>query len=88
MLNSGAIMTSAISLSLLHPEMRLAEKFDYLLEYVKVILLRLNFYLNRSFVGFTRNPCCYVFRDKKVHLGHLENRWRRVRGFQQFSLFV
>jgi hypothetical protein len=27
---------SAVGLNLLHPEMRLAEKFDYLLEYFRV----------------------------------------------------
>jgi hypothetical protein len=27
---------SAVALNLMHPEMRLAEKFDYLLEYFKV----------------------------------------------------
>ena len=36
LLNSGAIMMSAVALNLMHPEMRLAEKFDYLLEYFKV----------------------------------------------------
>jgi glutaminase len=36
LLNAGAIMMSAVALNLLHPEMRLAEKFDYLLEYFRV----------------------------------------------------
>ncbi len=36
MLNSGAIMISACSLALLKPEMRLAEKFDYMQNYLKV----------------------------------------------------
>ena len=35
MLNSGAIMISALSLSLLKPEMRHAEKFDYMQRYLQ-----------------------------------------------------
>ena len=35
MLNSGAIMVSALSLSLLKPEMRHAEKFDYMQRYLE-----------------------------------------------------
>ena len=37
MLNSGAIMISAVAYSLLKPEMRLAEKFDYMQNYIKRI---------------------------------------------------
>lgn len=37
MLNSGAIMISSLSLSLLHPAMRLAEKFDYMQNYLRRI---------------------------------------------------
>ena len=36
MLNSGAIMISAVANSLLHPEMKLAEKFDYMQNYLRV----------------------------------------------------
>ncbi len=35
MLNSGAIMISAVSLGCLHPEMRHAEKFDYMQSYLE-----------------------------------------------------
>eukprot|EP00095_Tigriopus_kingsejongensis_P005251 maker-scaffold353_size198981-snap-gene-0.36 protein:Tk05251 transcript:maker-scaffold353_size198981-snap-gene-0.36-mRNA-1 annotation:"glutaminase liver mitochondrial" len=37
MLNSGALMISSLSLFQLHPEMRLAEKFDYMQNYLKRI---------------------------------------------------
>lgn len=37
MLNSGAIMTIALALELLEPKMKIAEKFDYLLNYIKRI---------------------------------------------------
>ncbi|XP_040578075.1 glutaminase liver isoform, mitochondrial isoform X3 [Lepeophtheirus salmonis] len=35
LLNSGAIMSSAILLNLIHPEMKMSEKFDYVLEYLR-----------------------------------------------------
>ncbi|TRY63704.1 hypothetical protein TCAL_03613, partial [Tigriopus californicus] len=37
MLNSGAIMISSLCLSLLHPAMKLAEKFDYMQNYLRRI---------------------------------------------------
>ena len=37
MLNSGAIMSSALAFHLVHPEMRLAEKFDYMKSYFQRI---------------------------------------------------
>ena len=36
MLNSGAIMISAVALGLIEPHMRLAEKFDFMQNYLKV----------------------------------------------------
>jgi len=35
MLNSGAIMSSAILLNLVHPDMKLSEKFDFVTDYIK-----------------------------------------------------
>ena len=37
LLNSGAIMSCAILLSLVKPDMKISEKFDFLLEYLKKI---------------------------------------------------
>ena len=36
MVNSGSILTNALLQSLMKPEMSLAEKFDYVNDYVKV----------------------------------------------------
>ena len=36
MLNSGAMMTSAIVSTLIEPSMKNSEKFDYVLQYMKV----------------------------------------------------
>ena len=36
MLNSGAIMCSAIASNLVEPKMKNSEKFDYMLNYMKV----------------------------------------------------
>ena len=36
MLNSGAIMNSALASSLIEPKMKSSEKFDYILQYMKV----------------------------------------------------
>ncbi len=41
MLNSGAIMISAVSLCELHPEMRHPEKFDYMQNYLEVRIISL-----------------------------------------------
>eukprot|EP00096_Caligus_rogercresseyi_P003195 TRINITY_DN1586_c0_g1_i10.p1 TRINITY_DN1586_c0_g1~~TRINITY_DN1586_c0_g1_i10.p1 ORF type:complete len:349 (+),score=119.06 TRINITY_DN1586_c0_g1_i10:851-1897(+) len=35
LLNSGAIMSSAMLLNLIHPEMKMSEKFDYVMEYLR-----------------------------------------------------
>ncbi len=37
LLNSGAIMSAAIMLYLVNPEMKLSEKFDFVTEYIKRI---------------------------------------------------
>ena len=37
LLNSGAIMSCAILLNLVKPEMKISEKFDFLMEYLKKI---------------------------------------------------
>ncbi len=36
MLNSGAIMSSALASTLVEPKMKSSEKFDYVLQYMKV----------------------------------------------------
>ena len=41
MLNSGAIMIAAVALGLVNPEMRLAEKFDFMQDYLRVRRLAL-----------------------------------------------
>ena len=35
LLNSGAIMSAAIQLCLVHPEMKMSEKFEFLSDYMK-----------------------------------------------------
>ena len=35
LLNSGAIMSSAILLNKIHPEMKMSEKFDYVTDYLR-----------------------------------------------------
>ena len=41
MLNSGAMMTSAIVSTLIEPSMKNSEKFDYVLQYMKVHVIQL-----------------------------------------------
>ena len=37
LLNSGAIMSAAILLNLVHPDMKMSEKFDFVSDYIKRI---------------------------------------------------
>ena len=44
MLNSGAIMSSALLSAMIEPKMKTSEKFDYTLQYMKVSIIRRNRY--------------------------------------------
>ena len=44
MVNSGSILTNALLQTLMKPEMSLAEKFDYVNDYVKVRLFYVYFF--------------------------------------------
>ena len=53
MLNSGAMMTSAIVSTLIEPSMKNSEKFDYVLQYMKVHVIQLtvkNVLLRNTFI--------------------------------------
>ena len=49
MLNSGAIMCSAIASNLVEPKMKNSEKFDYILNYMRVSWLTQGIIINTEY---------------------------------------